>query len=218
MAEFTSKLLILKTKKSIAIGDISKVIDMKPDDVRKLSIMFRLIMSWISGGGHKSHLANMSNLCKNKKLFSFMHNVFAIKTPAYYTYAFNTSKRKLPVSGATLLRKRPVDVLNFGGSKTQAVPLTEELLKRQVHTYVKESLELRNKTFFYNSYQYNSKTFMVLRKVCSMFIHQTSDNEVEAFFVNLADLIGVCQEYNVEEEVLVNISEIKCKVTMVDAK
>jgi hypothetical protein len=217
LEELTSKLSTLKTKKSIALEDIAKALGMSLAEVRNISIMLQTIMTWISSGGHKSLLANMSKLCKSKKLFSFMHNVFASTTPTYYTYAFNTSKRKLPVPGATLLRKRPVDVLNFGGSKTQDVPLSEDLLKRNLHTYVKASLELRAKTFFYNSYQYNSKTFMALRKVCSMFIHQTSDTEVEAFFVNLADLIGVCQEYKVEEEILVNISEIKCKVVKVNA-
>lgn len=75
MTELTSKLSLLKLKKSIGVDDISEVLDLSYEEVVYISNMLGAINSWIADGGYKSNLVNMSNLCKNKSMFKFMHNV-----------------------------------------------------------------------------------------------------------------------------------------------
>lgn len=215
LKDLTTRLSKLKTKKIVMIDDLSEALGLKSKDIQNLGIMFDTLISWISGGGSKADLKTLSDLCKRKDVFKFMHTVFASSTPPYYTYAFDTNKSKLPATGATLLRKKSVDILNFGGSKTTSVPLTDDLLNRQIHTYVKSNAELIGKTFFHNSYSQNKKTFIELRNICSK-LQQKCDKNSESFLTYLEDLIDVCHSYNVEEEIFVNISEIKCKVSKVD--
>lgn len=106
-------------------------------------------------------------------------------------------------------------MLNFGGSKTQDVPPTRDLRNRKIHTSVKCTAELRNKTFFYNSYKHNKKQFNELHRLCLDLVRHRLDEDSEDFLNNLEELMRACYNYKVEEEVLVNISEVKCKVIKV---
>lgn len=214
MRDLIDKLKCVSGLRNITDKQLESIFKVSVGDLELITDIAILINLWMIQY-ESATLSKLSKLLRSKDSFTLIRNIFVSHDkPSYYTYGFNPKDGVAYKVGSTILRKRRINILNFGASE-KPTPKLNLYKNRSVVLSLKPSIKLFEKTFFYNS---NNKDFSDLRTLTRTLNIQALGANLHLINLvrQLHSLMSKCDSFKHEAEVLVNISEIKCKVTKVD--
>lgn len=212
MQDLTNKLILASSsdKMKLTDKDVEEIFETSIADLTLLTEALELINSWMDIGA-AYNLSSLSKAMNNKTTFNLVRNIFVDEIPNYYVYAFEPTTT-IPKQGSTLLRKRRIKILNFGGSKTTS-PKLKIYRERKVQTALKPTKDIISKTFFINNY---NDAFIALAGGTAKLKNSGRHNKaLKSLNTVVRHTVFTCLSYQFEHEVLVNTTEVKCKVITV---